>query len=245
MVLIVGCGRTGTNMLLEMLRGSSFLHATAVTEHKTVFKNCPELPSEYLSKCDTVYIPNLKKVDDLILKNRNVKILFTIRDFRDCVLSKIYRGQPGQDGNIELADDATPDGCVMDIRWADKIYEYIKFKYPQNIMLVKMEDVILNTEKTLSNVCDFCNIPYEKVKMLKFTSRYRNQDKSSRYKSLDKSQVGLHTRIKEIYDGFYRDFAENIYPIYQHLGDLLFKHGYVTQDEFEKDYGNFIVGRKK
>jgi len=46
--LILSCGRTGTNMLLEIMRGSSALKATEIAEHKYVFRQCAHLESNYL-----------------------------------------------------------------------------------------------------------------------------------------------------------------------------------------------------
>ena len=56
-VLIFSCGRTGTNMLLETMRGSNMLKATTVTEDKQVFRECRKLPS--------YYFPNSIKKEDL------------------------------------------------------------------------------------------------------------------------------------------------------------------------------------
>tara|TARA_R110002096_G_scaffold75922_1_gene179394 strand:+ start:87 stop:743 length:657 start_codon:yes stop_codon:yes gene_type:complete len=192
-------------MLLESLRGSSHLVATYVPEDKNCIRSNKKVYEKYLSKCDTVYVDNLGQVGAFMQNNPELKILWTIRDPRDMALSKIYRGQPGND-SIILSDDATFEGCLGDIEWMKKIYDYVVENYSNRIMLVKMEDIILDFKNTIEGVCRFCNIPYED-EMEDFVSRFRGTVKATkgkRYKKLDKSQVALFKRKYEIYDGFYK-----------------------------------------
>ena len=86
-VLVLSCGRTGTNMLLEIMRGNSRLDATPFAEDKYLFQDSRALPDGYLSKCDTVYINNLEQIDELFKNNPLLRILFTVRDWRDCAMS--------------------------------------------------------------------------------------------------------------------------------------------------------------
>ncbi len=237
-VLVLSCGRTGTNMLLESLRGSSHLKATEVAEHKQLYRVNPELgydptitghanpslPLNYLSKSDTVYIDNFQQVKAVMDKNDHLKILWTIRDLRDASLSKICRGQPGTDTPI-LSDDATLKGCVEDIDWMAKIYRFILAHYPDRIMLVKMEDVICNFEDTLKKVCKFCEVPYEDA-MTEFVGRYRLKTKASRYKTLDKGQLETHKRVFDIYDGFYKTHPINIGTLFSQVTPYLEIFGY-------------------
>ena len=208
-VLVLSCGRTGTNMLLEIMRGSSQLVATPMAEDKQVVRRCDTLLPEYLSKCDTVYVDSLTQVDAFLQKNPDLKILWTIRDPRDAALSKIYRGQPGHEGpSYGLADDATHEGCLDDFKWMKEIYTHIKENYPDNIKLVKMEDVILRFDETVKKVCSFCEVTYTED-MRDFTGRYRTLQKASRYKGLDKGQVELYKRKYDIYDEFFSDWRKH------------------------------------
>jgi len=226
-ILILSCGRTGTNILLEALRGSSGLIATEPAEHKQLFRTSPLLPNNYLSKCDTCYIDNLYQVKEVMDKNKDLKILWTIRDLRDCALSKIYRGQPGNDTMV-LSDDATFKGCLHDIEKMNKIHDFIETFYPDRIMLVKMEEMLSDFEKTLKDVCDFCKVPYED-EMKNFVSRYRGSVKNTkgkRYKNLDKGQLSIHKRKYEIYDGFYKNHKIDLDLLFEKLGKYLKKFNY-------------------
>lgn len=204
-VLILGCGRTGTNMTLESLRASPLLKATTPAEDKTLFRRPRHLQNAYLSKCDTCYIDDLDQVSVVLDNNPELLILWTVRDLRDCAMSKIFRGQPGNDTD-QLADDASFAGCIKDINWMTKIYTHIVTNYNERIKLVKMEDVILGYEMTMNDICEFCNIPYIQ-EMKDFTTRYRGsvkQTKGRRYNGIDKSQVDLYKRADNIYDGFFK-----------------------------------------
>jgi len=221
-ILVLGCGRTGTNMTLESLSASNSLKATEPAEDKTIFRRPRRLPEDYLSKCDTCYIDNIKQVFTLLNANPELKILWTIRDLRDCAMSKIYRGQPGNDTGT-LADDATFKGCIEDIKWMSKIYTYICGNYPDRIMLVKMEDVIIDYEDTLKDVCDFCDVEYID-EMKDFTTRFRGsvkQTKGKRYNGIDKSQVGLYKSLNTVYGGFFESYDIDIEKLFFNLQDDL------------------------
>jgi hypothetical protein len=229
-ILVLSCGRTGTNMLLESLRASPELQATTVPEDKHCFRHGRILYNKYLSKCDTVYIESLGQVDRLLKINPDLKILWTIRDLRDTSLSKIYRGQLGHDSSLvgNVADDATFEGCLEDISWMHHIYEHIINNYPERIKLVKMEDVILKYEETLTDVCKYCGISYRED-MINFTERYRGSVKGTkgrRYKGLDPKQVGLHERKYQIYDGFYSRHDIDLQSLFNRLEEYQLVFGY-------------------
>lgn len=226
-VLVLSCGRTGTNMLLEIMRGNSRLDATPFAEDKYLFQDSRALPDGYLSKCDTVYINNLEQIDELFKNNPLLRILFTVRDWRDCAMSKFYRGQPGQDNNI-IADDATVEGCIEDLKWMETIHDYLTDKYFRNTLTIKMEDIILNFDRTIEGICGFCALPFERENMISFTERYRNNFKSDRYKDIDKSQVKLYKKIDAVYEGFFTEDRnkKEINEVFERIKPLLLKYGY-------------------
>jgi hypothetical protein len=212
---------------LETLRGSSILRATPIAEDKNVVRRGQLVYENYLSKCDTVYIDHLHQVKVFMNNNPDLLILWTIRDLRDTALSKIYRGQPGNDTPM-LADDATFEGCIEDIGWMKQIYDYIKKNYPDRITLVKMEDVVLNFKETIQAVCKFCDIPYED-EMENFVGRYRGsvkETKGKRYKTLDKKQIALYKRKDEIYGGFYKEHPIDLDSLFEQLNTYASDFGY-------------------
>jgi len=206
-VLVTSCGRSGTNLVTEILTQSKELEATKIVEDKDIFRRRKIIGEKYLSKSDTHYSRNLDDIDFVMSNNPHLKIVWTIRDPKDMILSKMRRGQKGMDGNHITADDATPKGCVEDINNMFKVYNHIKTNYPYRIKVVKMEDVILDFENIIQGLCEYIGISYDE-NMKNFT--FRNQHKYSRYKGLDSSQVGLWEKRNEVYYGF---FSKNDYHI--------------------------------
>ena len=216
-VAVVGCGRSGTNLVLEILSGNSKLKPSKEVENKKLFRN-GKYPSDYLTKCDTVYF-NAKDFERTMEQNPELLIVWTIRDPRDMILSKIKRGQPkskGGDGSEKIAGDATPKGCLEDLKRMFDLHKFAFKNYKDRLMWVRMEDIINDIERWSKRMCAFIDIPYEE-QMSKPMSRMRNKDKVKRYKGLDKSQIGLWKNYKEIYNGF---FAKNEYPIEKLFKDV-------------------------
>jgi len=208
-IAVIGCGRSGTNLVLEILRGSSVLDASPQPENKDLCGGTYE-PS-YLTKCDTWYfLP--EELGETLEKNTHMKIVWTIRDPRDMILSKIKRGQPkseGGDGSESVSDDATVTGCLVDMTHMFMCYSHIKKNFPDRILVVRMEDVLLNVEEETKRMCEFLDIPFEND-MCDFPNRMRNKDKKKRYSKIDKSQLEVWKRWDSVYSGF---FSENEYPI--------------------------------
>jgi hypothetical protein len=224
MIVVIGCGRSGTNMVLEILRGNTQLQASKEPENKNLFRKVQKYSSNYLTKCDTCYFDS-KKFQTLIELN-DVKFIWTIRDPWDMILSKIKRGQPiskGGDGSNKVSDDATPEGCLEDIFNMFTCYKHITTTYPNQILVVKMEDIINSIKNETKKMCHFLDLKYD-PKMLDFVDRMRNKDKKKRYKKLDKNQIGLWKRRTEIYNGF---FKENKYPL-----EELFEKVKIIRDYF-------------
>jgi len=202
-VVVLSCGRTGTNVALEILRGCKSLNATKIPEDKELFKRDTIYPNNYLTKMDTCYI-EYKDLRKLLSTNADMDVIWTIRDPRDMFMSKIRRGQPVSEGGDcqRVADDATIEGCVKDVEHMIDIYHKTIEEFPEYIKLIKMEDMILETKKTAKEMCDFLQIDFHDD-MVNFPSRMRNSFKLKRYKGIDKSQVGLWRDWENVYDGWF------------------------------------------
>lgn len=84
---------------------------------------------------------------------KNVKVIFILRDGRTCINSKIQRtGQP-----IEKAAE----------RWKYSVtcYRFFKTRHSNNIC-IRFEDMLFHPEKTLTQICDFLNVPYQDAMLL-------------------------------------------------------------------------------
>ena len=204
-IIVVGPGRSGTNMALEILRCSPSLEASSPAENKALFK-MTNIPENYLTKCDTCYTCP-EEVVSLLRSDENVKLVWCIRDPRDMILSKMYRGRPREEGGDcnGLADDATLEGAVEDMNHAKSILDKLLIEeFMDRIFYLHMESVITRTQKTINMLCSFLKIEYS-PSMLEFYKTMRHPDKKARYNKIDTSQVKLWERVNEVYDGYFKD----------------------------------------
>ena len=224
-ILILSGGRTGTNMALEILRGSNKLSATSNIHDEQTVKNGYKVSNNYLSKADTDSL-SYEEICRFLDNNSNIKVIWTMRHPFDLMMCKIVRGQPNTEGRGNwLADDATPEKCIGSIMYMHDLYKKIKDKYGDRIMLIKMEDIILDTEKLSKQLADFCEVEYNDSMPL-FFERMRNKHKKKRYKSVDKSQINLFKNINKSYDGFFKTYKPNIQELFKEIEGLVEYYDY-------------------
>lgn len=226
MIAVVSCGRTGTNLILEVLTGSKQLHPSAYPEDKLLFKrNAPVRDDYYLTKCDTVYCKGFSEFKKFMTLNPTAKIIWAIRDPRDIILSKLRRG---------LENGAyTYKSALEDMNYMfHLLLRSVKEKYfPERILIVKMEDVIKYVSLEAKRMCKFLGIKYERN--MKYPhERMRHVGKKERYPTLDKSQIGLWKQgIDKVYDGFFVDKDIDIQSMFKIVKPMITFFGYELSDE--------------
>ena len=224
----IGCGRSGTNMVLEILSGHSALCPTSPDpEDKRFFVKGRRFPPGYLSKCDTDY-GSTESLIALLRLNSRLKIVWTIRDPRDICLSKLRRGVPESEGGdwINRSEDSTDRGCIKSITKMFEMYQCVSSKFSGRIYLVRMEDVINDVPGESKRLAGFLNIEYQPA-MVHFPQRMRNEKKRARYgNEVDKGQVGLWHDTETVYDGFFAGQAERLGPMFDRLDSVIHYFGY-------------------
>jgi len=202
-VAVISCGRSGTNMTLEILAGHTYFVPSVPEEDKQLCIRNIIYADNYLTKCDTVYM-NQKQLENTLSLNKRMRVIWTIRNPRDMAISKIYRGQPRSEGGDckILSDDATFDGCIEDIDKMFNLYKFVVTNFRKKVLLVKMEDIINDVASETKRMCNFIGISYQE-NMINFTDRMRNQSKSSRYSNIDKNEIDKYKNWKTVYDGFF------------------------------------------
>lgn len=225
-VVVVGCGRSGTNIVLEILRGSKKLIASEDPRDRRIFERGYSYPDNYLTKYDIVY-NDYRKIRNSLLLDKNMKIIWTWRDPRDICLSKMRRGVPVEEGGDcrRYSPDGTEDGCVKNIELGYDIYTKLKKEFYSRVLMVKMEDVLMNTENEAKRICRFVGIPYDD-NMVYFWKRMRNMAKAKRYKKKDLSQINMWKRWRTVYDGWFVDKAIDCNNIFDKLDKYIRKLGY-------------------
>lgn len=201
-IVVVGCGRSGTNMALEILRGSPELHASKNIEDKKFFHRGIVYPKNYLTKCDTCYFGPSDLVVTM-MENADMKLVWTIRDLRDMAMSKLRRGVPTDEGGDcrGHAADATPSGCIADISHMHTLFVLAQKKFAERLMLVKMEDMVCNGTETAQQLAAYAGVRYIDG-MERFWERMRNEHKRQRYQTLDWSQIAMWKHWQDCYDGW-------------------------------------------
>lgn len=230
-LLVTGPGHSGGNWVTEIARATGLYKFTDVVEDRTLFF-VSELCDGYATKLATdnlgVSIPN---VVALLQKYPDMKILFTVRHPVDNCLSKIYRGQPIE-GNepfnslLEFSWDATVHGSVKSIEIAFSLLLYLLSNYRNRVFVVKLEDLILNTEEATRNICRFVGAEFSK-ELLSAYRNTRNRWQIERYGGkIDRSQINMYRRYTTIYNGFFSDKLDYVNYIGRFLISITQALGY-------------------
>lgn len=226
MLLIFSSGRSGTNLILEAFTGTDQFSPSSMPEDKLFFKRGVKYGHKYLTKCDTNYCESYKLFKAVMTYNEHLKVIWSVRHPYDWCMSKIYRGSVGrEEKGIPLADDATYHGCVSDMYHMFSIYVMAITEFYNRVLVVKMEDMILETEKTLKGICDKFDLGFEES-MLHPETRMRHEGKKERYKTLDKSQIDLYKQLTEVYDGFFADRVKYMKHLFRYMQPLCMEFDY-------------------
>ena len=225
-IIVIGCGRSGTNIALEILRGSPSLTASKTVEDKEFFQRTDEIPNGYLTKCDTCYFTEAE-FSKRMKSDPDLHVVWTLRDPRDMALSKIYRGQPRSMGGdcATLADDATETGCVADIKDMQAKLRHALKHYFARVHTVKMEHMIDDPVGQAWQLARELRIAWSEA-MPHFWTRMRNHDKAARYSCPDKSQIELWRHWRDVYGGWFANGHINVEGVFNELSEITRGLGY-------------------
>lgn len=96
----------------------------------------------------------------LIENYKGSKIIFIRRDPRGCIASK-----PPKPETDDLVMDYLKEGAVYEIEQLFNDARELKRRYPERLLIISFEDLIVNTENTMSDIVEFLDIEDEKVLM--------------------------------------------------------------------------------
>jgi len=223
MVVVFSCGRTGTNLVLEILSGSDILIPTLTPEDRYLFireNNKFIYPEDYLTKSDSIYCTSYGHFGNFMTNNPTAKIIWTIRHPFDTAMSKVRRGFPD-------AADASLKGCVKDMCWMEYLYNEANCEFPDRVLTIKMEDVLLNIEKETQKMCNFLNIPFED-EMVRPWERMRHPGKRERYPGkLYTDQIDMYLNWRTVYDGFLVNNIDfNMLELFKKIESLVYMFSY-------------------
>jgi len=218
MVLVFSSGRSGTNLILEILAGSKLLSPSIYPEDKQIFSRGIVYPYNYLTKSDVQYCQNFGLFADFMKKNWHCRVIFTVRHPYDWAMSKIYRGW----GH---AEDATMKGCVKDLYFTAYLFSEIKCCFPDRVMTVRMEDVVTNTKHMTEQMCVFLNIPFDE-NMLQPHKRMRHEQYRKEYSQGIYNTVEMYKNWDKIYGGFFTKVDFDLKMLFEKVEHLKQTFGY-------------------
>ena len=220
-VVITGCGRSGTNLLLEMVRASEKYKFTATVEDREFF-NHEKLPDDYGSKIavewDSMTIESMLEIMEI---NHRLKILFSFRHPYDIILSKVYRGRPrfqgGDNDSEQTAKDGTIEVAAEYVKKSWDIYQALATKYPDRVKPVRMEDILTNTFNTVRYVVKFLAITANE-NMRNPWKYTRNAYQNRRYHHVvNIHEINKWRDLKNNYDGWFSGLTEKHITMYNYL----------------------------
>jgi len=154
-ILIGGCGRSGTTLLLSILSTHSSIQA--INDEIYAF-----YPRPYrLQRLETALAKknnddicrwcektpkNIRAIPDILkLLGKETKFIHIVRDPRD-VITSVHPNHPGQYW-------VTPD------RWIEDVSEGLR--YQEHTLIVKYEDLVLDLKNTVHKICNYIEESFE------------------------------------------------------------------------------------
>lgn len=153
-IVVGGCGRSGTTLLLSILGSHSNIYAFDEELYCFTPRPCRLNKLNYeLNKANTTKRWCEKTPKNILvfreiyeLFNGNVKLIHMVRDGRDVVTSE----HPNHKGKLWVDTNRWVNDVSAGLKSLDISY------------LVKYEDLVTNTEDTLKNICEYIEEPFEK-----------------------------------------------------------------------------------
>ena len=187
-IIVGGCGRSGTTLLLSILGSHPSIYAIPGEAYafypkpfrlQRLLHILSELHEQLppLRWCEKTP-KNVRAFGDILAAFKdNVRLIHIVRDGRDVVTS-VHPYHPGM-------------YWVSTERWIADVMAGLK--YEKNALLVRYEDLILDTEKTLRRICDYIAEHFD-PRMLDFQLHTSVQQdvawEQETVKPLHKSRIG-------------------------------------------------------
>lgn len=242
-ILVLGVGQGGTCPLLEVVRGLDIVSFTEEVEDRGFFEY-KVFPQDYGTKLTTDCLKKNKitiagnfsffseNLERLMRKHADLYVVFSLRHPVDVFMANLVRGQKPSDGGDgdrkrnRMSDSGTINGSLFAISHAHNVYKNIVSLFPERIITVKLEDLVLTPEIEVKKIAKFFGVePTQRA--YEFYKHNRNEYQKRRYgDSLDKSVVVLYKKWDTWHDGFFKGRRSDIDFATSHLTDVIQDWGY-------------------
>lgn len=200
-VFIVGCGHSGTTLMLRILGAHDKLFAIDY-ETKAFQGNYPKMSqvikwnkigkeqnARWVEKTPS-HINYIKRILKLFPK---AKIILMIRDGRDVTVSIRQRL-----GDSKWAQD----------RWIKDNKAGLKYLDDKRILPVRLEDLTSSTEETVKKVCDHLEIQYSNELLDYHTSEFKYSKVAPKQTSGRQGQDHLTNRVWQVNQPIFKDTSK-------------------------------------
>lgn len=143
---------------------------------------------------------NIFKIDQLFKKFPTCKVIHIVRDPRDVVLSQKNRHQRRKMGGHYVTRKeslrfwANYHPYFISRLWKNAVSSAIVFEKHPNVITIKFEELLLNTESILQKICAHCNINYENTMQLVPQVGSSSQKDNPNKLGVDEERVGAWQR---------------------------------------------------
>jgi len=223
-LLVTGAGRSCTTWIAQICYSICKFDFQIEKEDRS-FPWKIILKPNYGSKLATENLGFTKSM----LKNKmefyeGLKIIWCFKHPVANAMAKIVRGQPsikgGDSKNNILASDATVETSIIAVKKSFKLFSYFKSQFPSRVLMVKLEDLILNSKATLKEICDFLNTPFDFNYLLSFRNTPNIYQRKRYGDEIDKSQAKIFQNWKNAYNGYFKNRKEDIKRLIDGLTEI-------------------------
>lgn len=231
--LVTGTGRSGSNLLSATLRALNVPFMSA-QEDRSFFSK--KLPAHYGAKLSTDDVNfNTANIKNMMDQHPNLNIVFSIRHPVDMAMSKIVRGQakgstPHTDSqDRQTAKQSSLEGSIDVIKYANRMKQFVETNFPNRVLAIKMEDLILDTDNTTCGIAFFLGVDVPDISPENIVENDANRYHQERYgNKIHTDQVDIYERYDTVYDEFFKD-KDYLPTLKTELKDVLDDWGYVCE----------------
>jgi hypothetical protein len=229
-VLVTGAGRSCTTWVAQICYSTGRFDFQ-IKHEDTLFPWRIILRPNYGSKIATEKIGFIKSMLEKKMQfYKDLKIIWCFKHPVANAMAKIVRGRPVSiGGDFEysfLASDATLETSILAVKKSFNLFSYFKSKFPNRVLSVKLEDLILNSEKKLKEICEFLNIPYDFDYLLSFKNTPHKYQRKRYGGAIDESQAKIFENWRTAYNGFFKNKKKDIKILIDELKEICRKLDY-------------------